>query len=81
VAVVGTADEKGGEVGHAFVALNEGASLTLDETLAVCAGKLAKFKIPRHVTVLRDLPKGDSGKILKRKLASAPRSTSPGVSL
>lgn len=81
VAVVGTADEKWGEVGHAFVALNEGASLTLDETLAFCAGKLAKFKIPRHVTFLRDLPKGDSGKILKRKLASAPRSTSPGVSL
>ena len=36
---------------------------------AFCEGNLAKYKIPRQIAFLADLPKGDSGKILKRKLA------------
>jgi fatty-acyl-CoA synthase len=68
VAVIGVPDETWGEVGKVFVAPVAGASLTADEVLAFCQGQLARYKIPKHVEVLAELPKGDSGKILKRAL-------------
>jgi fatty-acyl-CoA synthase len=68
VAVIGVTDAKWGEVGKAFIALREGASLTADEVLHFCEGQLAKYKTPKHVAFLKELPKSDSGKILKRQL-------------
>jgi fatty-acyl-CoA synthase len=68
VAVIGIPDEKWGEVGRAYVSLAEGSSVNADELLAFCNDKLAKYKIPKEVCFLEDLPKGDSGKILKRRL-------------
>jgi fatty-acyl-CoA synthase len=68
VAVVGVRDEKWGEVGKAFIATADGTNLSSDEVLKYCGGNLAKFKIPKHVEFLASLPKGDSGKILKRLL-------------
>jgi fatty-acyl-CoA synthase len=71
VAVVGVPDEKWGEVGKAYISLKNGMSLTKEEVLGFCAGNLAKYKIPKHVEFMAELPKGDSGKILKRKLKDA----------
>ena len=71
VAVIGVPDPKWGEVGKAFVALKAGAAIAADDLLAFCTGKLAKFKIPKQFEFLPDLPKGDSGKVLKRKLRPA----------
>lgn len=71
VAVVGVPDEKWGEVGKAFV-VAEDASVSADELLNHCVQNLAKFKIPKHFVFLKSLPKGDSGKILKRKLTEEP---------
>jgi fatty-acyl-CoA synthase len=68
VAVIGVKDAKWGEVGKAVVSLVAGAQLTLEELQAFCDGKLARYKIPRHLEVLPELPKTDSGKILKRAL-------------
>lgn len=68
VAVIGVADEKWGEVGKAFVVAKEGVELLAEEVLEFCAGQLAKYKVPKHIEFLKDLPKGDSGKILKREL-------------
>lgn len=68
VAVIGVPDPKWGEVGKAYVALKAGASLTADELIAFCHGNLAKYKVPKLVEFLPELPKSDSGKILKRKL-------------
>lgn len=66
VAVIGIPDQKWGEVGRAFVVA--GQPLQSDEILAHCQRHLAKFKIPKQVAFLSTLPKGDSGKILKRAL-------------
>ncbi len=69
VAVVGVPDPKWGEVGKAFI-VKESAStdLTIETINDYCAKNLAKFKIPKYFVFVHDLPKGDSGKILKRKL-------------
>jgi fatty-acyl-CoA synthase len=68
-AVVGVPDEKWGEVGHAFVALRPAQPLPAGEAiLEHCRHKLAKFKVPRALTILDSLPKGASGKIHKQLL-------------
>lgn len=67
VAVIGVPDEKWGEVGKAFI-VKDNASLTAEDVHSFCLQNLAKFKIPKHFVFLPELPKGDSGKILKRKL-------------
>ena len=65
-AVIGVPDEKWGEVGKAFIASEK--SLTEKEIIDHCQSCLAKFKVPKHIEFLSELPKGDSGKILKREL-------------
>lgn len=66
-AVIGVKDEQWGEVGHAFISVNE-AYYDEQEIRDHCLKNLAKFKNPKYITKLKELPKGDSGKILKRKL-------------
>jgi fatty-acyl-CoA synthase len=68
VAVIGVPDEKWGEVGKAFVVLKEGFSMDGDEIINYCRGNLAKYKIPKYVQFLNEIPKTDAGKINKLKL-------------
>lgn len=68
VAIVGIPDEKWGEVGKAFVVTEKTAKLSEDDVFNYCKNQLAKFKIPKQVQFLPELPKGDSGKVLKRAL-------------
>jgi fatty-acyl-CoA synthase len=68
VAVIGVKDEKWGEVGKAFIVTHSGQPIDASELTAFCQGNLAKYKIPKHFAFLSELPKGDSGKILKRAL-------------
>lgn len=67
-AVIGIPDDKWGEVGKAFV-VRSSNDLTPETLHQHCVQNLAKFKIPKHFVFLPSLPKGDSGKILKRVLA------------
>jgi acyl-CoA synthetase (AMP-forming)/AMP-acid ligase II len=67
-AVVGRPDERWGEVPVAYVVLAETASVTPDELVAHCGQQLARFKIPKQVTVIDALPRNPSGKVLKREL-------------
>lgn len=74
-AVIGTPDEKWGESGLAFVVTQPGAQLTSDQVLEFCRGQLARYKIPKAVRFVTELPKGDSGKVLKRNLLSLVQET------
>lgn len=67
VAVVGVPDEQWGEVGKAFVATHSGKEIG-EELIDYCKKHLAKFKVPKHIQFLDELPKSDTGKILKRSL-------------
>jgi long-chain acyl-CoA synthetase len=67
--VFGVEDDRlGEEVGVALL-LKPGATITADELRGHCAGKLAKFKIPRYFWFMNEaLPRNASGKFLKREL-------------
>jgi fatty-acyl-CoA synthase len=67
-AVVSFPDARLSEVGVAFVRCQPGHALTDGEVLAQCKGRIASFKIPRHVIFVDDFPMTSSGKIQKVKL-------------
>jgi HIP---CoA ligase len=64
-AVVGVPDERLGEVGRAFVVPRPGASLTSEDVIAFCRGRLAGYKVPRQVEFRDSLPRNAAGKVLK----------------
>ncbi|HGY11447.1 MAG TPA: long-chain fatty acid--CoA ligase [Desulfobacterales bacterium] len=68
VAVKGVPDELWGETGHAFVILTQGANLTQDDVIAICHGKLAKYKWPKRVSFKSQFPRTSLGKIQKAEL-------------
>jgi fatty-acyl-CoA synthase len=68
VAVVGLPDERLGEVAVAYVQRRADADLEAEEVLAHCRGKVASFKLPRHVVFIEAFPMTESGKIQKAKL-------------
>jgi fatty-acyl-CoA synthase len=70
--VVAAPDEQWGEVPAAFVVLKPGQTLTADELRAYLAGRLARFKLPKHVFFREEpLPKSGTGKIRKAELKEA----------
>ena len=68
VAVVGEPDDALGEVPVAYVALKPGENVTEDQLLARCREELAYYKVPAAIRFLAELPKGPTGKILRRGL-------------
>jgi fatty-acyl-CoA synthase len=68
VAVIGVPDEKWGEVPRAIVTLREGAELTDDDVRSHLDGRLARYKIPKSVVFVEEMPRTASGKIRKAEL-------------
>ncbi len=68
VAVIGVPDERWGEVGLAVVVPRDEEGFDPDEIIGFCQDKLARYKIPRQVTVVAELPRNAAGKVLKRSL-------------
>jgi long-chain acyl-CoA synthetase len=64
---IGRPDERLGEEVVAFVALKPGAAEP-DDIIAYCRERLTAYNYPREVRIAADLPKGPTGKILKREL-------------
>jgi fatty-acyl-CoA synthase len=71
-AVVGVTDEEFGQRLRAFVVARNGTVLTEEEVKAYVKQNLARFKVPREVVFLRELPRNATGKVLKRELQSEP---------
>jgi acyl-CoA synthetase (AMP-forming)/AMP-acid ligase II len=69
-AVIGVADEQYGQRLAAFVVLEPGSSATTDILKQHVRENLANYKVPREVSVLDELPRGSTGKILRAELQS-----------
>ncbi|MBI4562727.1 MAG: acyl--CoA ligase, partial [Candidatus Rokubacteria bacterium] len=55
--VVGIPDVKLGEAAVAYIIPKDGEILSEDEILAHCKGKIASFKIPRHIRLVKEVPR------------------------
>lgn len=68
VYVYGIPDERLGEEVAAAIRLNGDETMTAGEAQAFCEGKIARFKIPRHIRFVESFPMTASGKVQKFKL-------------
>lgn len=68
VAAIGVEDDNYGKRLRAFVVANDGASIDEDDIKAWVKDNLARYKVPREVIVLDELPRNATGKVLKREL-------------
>ena len=68
VAVIGVPHPKWQEVGCALVVAKAGQTVTEEEIIEYCQGKLARYKIPKSVVFVDSLPRTAAGKVLKREL-------------
>lgn len=70
--VAGHPDEHWGEVPAAYIVTEEGISLTETEVLDWCRERLAKYKCPKEIHWIDELPRNASNKLLRRRLSSSP---------
>jgi acyl-CoA synthetase (AMP-forming)/AMP-acid ligase II len=68
VAVVGVEDQEFGQRLKAFVVPCNGAGLTEEAVQAYVKANLARYKVPRDVVFVKELPRNATGKVLKREL-------------
>jgi fatty-acyl-CoA synthase len=68
VAVIGIPDDKWGEVPRAVIKLRNGASLTEQQLSEHLNGRLARYKIPKSIEFVDEMPRTASGKIKKAEL-------------
>ena len=68
VVVVGVADPLWGEVGRAFVVARKDATVTDEQVIAHARGRLGRYKVPKSIVMLKDIPRLGSGKPDRRAL-------------
>lgn len=68
--VFGVPDDKWGEVGCAAITLADGATLTYEQLAAFLGERLARYKIPKSMVLLEEIPRNATGKIRKDRLRS-----------
>ena len=72
VAAIGVEDARFGQRLRAFVVRSAGSTVTEQDVKAHVKANLARFKVPRDVVFLDELPRNATGKVLKRELAERP---------
>ena len=68
MALLGVDDDQYGQRLVAFVVLADGSATTTDELKAHVRENLANYKVPRDITMLDELPRSSTGKIVRREL-------------
>jgi long-chain acyl-CoA synthetase len=74
-ATIGVPDPLYGEEVAAFIVLKDGMKVTEEELISYCTERLADYKCPKTVRIVKDIPKGPTGKLLKRELAKLDAAT------
>jgi len=68
-ATIGVPDQLYGEEVAAFVVLKDATKVSADDLIAFCRERLADYKCPKTIRLVKEIPKGPTGKLLKRELA------------
>lgn len=68
IAVIGIPNEKWGEAVIAYIVPNGVEEVKEEDVFALCENELARFKKPKEIFIIDELPKSSYGKILKRQL-------------
>ena len=68
-ATIGVPDQLYGEEVAAFIVLKDGNQVSEDELISFCRERLADYKCPKTIRIVEEIPKGPTGKLLKRELA------------
>jgi len=68
-ATIGVPDPLYGEEVAAFVVLKDGSNIGEGELITFCRARLADYKCPKSIRIVAEIPKGPTGKLLKRELA------------
>lgn len=69
-ATIGVPDQLYGEEVAAFIVLKDGMKVSEENLIAHCKSELADYKCPKTIRIVSDIPKGPTGKLLKRELAT-----------
>jgi o-succinylbenzoate---CoA ligase len=67
--VTGLPDDEWGQVPAAVIVRKSGSQLTEEEVISYCKEKLAKYKVPKKVAFVSELPRNAAKKLMRRKLA------------
>jgi len=76
-ATIGVPDQLYGEEVAAYIVLKEGMKATEEELVSFCRARLADYKCPKTIRIVTEIPKGPTGKLLKRELVREFRSSAP----
>ena len=79
VAAIGVDDDDYGKRLRAFVVLRDGKDASEDDLKGHVKENLARYKVPREIVLLDELPRNATGKVLKRELARLRRGRQPGL--
>jgi len=66
--VISVPDEKWGEVPKLVIKLRPGYKITKDEIINFLSGKIARYKLPKYVAIVDEIPRSSTGKLLRRIL-------------
>jgi long-chain acyl-CoA synthetase len=69
-AAIGVPDPLYGEEVAAFIVFKPGTEATEEEIIAFCSARLADYKCPKTIRFVEEIPKGPTGKLLKRELVN-----------
>ena len=65
---VGVEGENSQELVKVFIVLHDGQTATEDEIISFCREKLTAYKVPKHIEFIKEIPKTNVGKVLRREL-------------
>jgi long-chain acyl-CoA synthetase len=65
---VGIEGKDSQELVKVFIVLHEGQELSEEEIISFCREKLTAYKVPKHIEFIKEIPKTNVGKVLRREL-------------